>query len=226
MNWMMRAISAPCRIASPRLQSAERRLISSRSKGFSRNRALRHSPTPREFPTRASVRAPTIAPGLPIDRTGRATAFPTAARDRTGPSPSGTEGYRDNRHSRDGRPRDFRPYRNSPTQATREGGADVAASSGLPPFITASPRPTNADPIQDTPSPDAVASPEPTETPESGPPVFRAAVRRKRLSDPGAAPAVTIAIWIYRGDSGESDGPNSTPEIDDSPVRNSRLARL
>ena len=89
MNWMMRAISAPSRIASPRLQSAERRLISSRSKGFSRNRALRHSPTPREFPTRASVRAPMIAPGLPIDRTGRATAFPTAARDRTGPSPSG-----------------------------------------------------------------------------------------------------------------------------------------
>ena len=37
----------------------------------------------------ASVRAPTTAPGLPIDRTGKATAFPTAARDRTGPSPSG-----------------------------------------------------------------------------------------------------------------------------------------
>ena len=222
MNWMMRAISAPCRIASPRLQSEERRLISSRSKGFSRNRALRrmrHSPTPREFPTRASVRAQTIAPGLQIDRTGKATAFPTVPSRSDRPFAERTEGYRDNRHGRDGRPRDFRPYRDSPAQATREGGADVAASSGLPPFITASPRPTNADPTQDAPSPDAVASPAPIETPEAGPAVFEqpsgesgfpARARRRRLRSP---------YGFSRGDSGESGEPNSTPEIaDDSPV--------
>jgi hypothetical protein len=130
-----------------------------------------------------------------------------------------TEGYRDNRHGRDGRPRDFRPYRDSPAQATREGGADVAASSGLPPFITASPRPTNADPTTDAPSPDAVASPAPIGTPEAGPAVFEqppgesgfpARARRRRLRSP---------YGFSRGEPGESGGPNSTPEIaDDSPV--------
>ena len=36
------------------------------------------------------------------------------------------EGYRDNRHGRDGRPRDFRPYRDSQPQPAREGDADTA----------------------------------------------------------------------------------------------------
>ena len=150
------------------------------------------------------------------DRQGN--RFPDRGSRSDRPFPERTEGYRDNRHGRDGRPRDFRPYRDSPTQATREGGADVAASSGLPPFITASPRPTNADPIQDTPSPDAVASPAPTETPESGPGVFEqpsgesgfpTRARRRRLRSP---------YGFTRGDLGESGGPNSTPEIDDLPV--------
>jgi hypothetical protein len=105
---------------------------------------------------------------------------------------------------------------------TRE-GADVAASSSLPPFITASPRPTNADPTADTPSPDAVTSPATTEAPESGPPMFEqpssesgfpVRARRRRLRSP---------YGFSRGESGESGGPNSTPnsapEIsDDSPV--------
>jgi hypothetical protein len=92
MNWMMRAISGPCRIASPRLQSEGRRLISSHSRDFSRNRAgcrIAHNRTPREFPMRASVRVQTIAGGLQIGRTGKATAFPTVSCDPTGLSPSG-----------------------------------------------------------------------------------------------------------------------------------------
>ena len=175
--------------------------------------------TPREFPTRASVRAPTTAPGLPIGRTGKATAFPTAARDRTGPSPSGLKATGTTGTAamvvRGISARTAIP----PPKPTREGGADVAASSGLPPFITASPRPTNADPTQDAPSPDAVASPAPTETPEAGPAVFEqppgesgfpARARRRRLRSP---------YGFSRGDSGESGEPNSTPEItDDSPV--------
>src|SRR4029077_18331398 len=66
------------------------------------------------------------------------------------------EGYRDNRHGRDGRPREFRPYRDP--QPTREPGADTTAPAGLPSFITASPRPNNTDLPTGAPSPDTLAS--------------------------------------------------------------------
>ncbi len=222
MNWMMRAISAPCRIASPRLQSEERRLISSRSKGFQPQpsvRRMRHSPTPREFPTRASVRAPNDRAGFANRQDRQGNRFPDRVLRSDRPFAERTEGYRDNRHGRDGRPRDFRPYRDSPTQATREGGADVAASSGLPPFITASPRPTNADPTKTAPSPDAVASPAPIETPEAGPAVFEQPSGESGFPARAGAGGYDRHMDLRGGDSGESGGPNSTPEItDDSPV--------
>ena len=69
------------------------------------------------------------------------------------------EGYRDNRHQRDNRPRDFRPYRNS--QPPRDAGADAAAAPGLPSFIT-SPRPNNADPNAGVTVPETLASPAPS----------------------------------------------------------------
>src|SRR6202142_4469533 len=79
------------------------------------------------------------------------------------------EGYRDNRNGRDGRPRDFRPYRDP--QPPREAGPDAAAAPGLPSFITASPRSTNPDPATGDPamgalSPETVGSPPPVGTPE------------------------------------------------------------
>ena len=128
------------------------------------------------------------------------------------------EGYRDNRHGRDGRPRDFRPYRDP--QPAREPAADAAAPSGLPSFITASPRPNNADPATGVPSPDTLASPTPIATPEAGPAEFEspsegsafpARGRRRRLRSPYGF-----------GAAGPSEGeqPDATPEIaDDTPVR-------
>jgi Domain of unknown function (DUF4167) len=127
------------------------------------------------------------------------------------------EGYRDNRQGRDGRPRDFRPYRDP--QPAREAGPDAAPSPGLPSFITASPRPNTMDSASDAPAPETEASPTPVAAPEAGPgfespsegSAFPARGRRRRLRSPygfgGANP-------------GEGEQPDATPETaDDSPVR-------
>jgi hypothetical protein len=132
------------------------------------------------------------------------------------------EGYRDNRPGRDGRPRDFRPYRDP--QPPREPAPDAAAPTGLPSFITASPRPNNTDLTPSAPSPDTLASPPPVAAPiapPEAPPAafespsegsaFPARGRRRRLRSPygfgGAA-------------SGEGEQPDATPEVaDDTPVR-------
>jgi hypothetical protein len=126
------------------------------------------------------------------------------------------EGYRDNRHGRDGRPRDFRPYRDP---QPREISADAAAPSGLPSFITASPRPNNPDPAS-APPPDTTVAPTSVATPEAAPSgfepspegnAFPARGRRRRLRSPygfGAA------------NSGEGEQPDVAPETaDDTPVR-------
>ena len=69
-------------------------LSSNRNKGFNRNRMRRRTRRnlmPSGRLTRASARARTIGRLLPIDRTGRATDFRNAVRDRTGRSPTGTK---------------------------------------------------------------------------------------------------------------------------------------
>jgi Domain of unknown function (DUF4167) len=130
-----------------------------------------------------------------------------------------TEGYRDNRHGRDGRPRDFRPYRDSQSQPSREGGVDAVASPALPPFITESPRSNSAEMTTNEPSPEVgsgasngtpEAAPSVFESPAGESPTFPARARRRRLRSP---------YGFGGGNSGESGGPNSTPEIaDDSPI--------
>jgi hypothetical protein len=133
--------------------------------------------------------------------------------------PERNEGYRDNRHGRDGRPRDFRPYRDP--QPAREASVDTAAPSGLPSFITASPRANNIEPTTAAaPPPDTLASPTPVATPEAGPAgfespsegsAFPARGRRRRLRSP---------YGFGGANSGEAEQPDTTPEIaDDTPVR-------
>ena len=135
------------------------------------------------------------------------------------------ENYRDNRQGRDGRPRDFRPYRDpQPQPQPREPSADAAPPTGLPSFITASPRPNNPELAPSAPSPDTLAPPlavvAPIAPPEAPPAGFEAPSegnafpargRRRRLRSPygfgGAAP-------------GEGEQPDATPEVaDDTPVR-------
>ena len=130
------------------------------------------------------------------------------------------EGYRDNRHGRDGRPRDFRPYRDA--QPPREGDADAAAPTALPSFITASPRPNNtmepaagAPPSETENSPPAVAAPEagPSgfESPSEGNQGFQPRGRRRRLRSP---------YGFSGANAGEGEQPDAAPETaDNSPVR-------
>ena len=130
------------------------------------------------------------------------------------------DGYRDNRHGRDGRPREFRPYRDSQPQPTREADADTAPAA-LPSFITASPRPNSTEPVAGAPTPEAEASPTPMATPEAGPSglespsegnaAFQPRGRRRRLRSP---------YGFGGANSGEAEQPDATPETaDDSPVR-------
>jgi hypothetical protein len=127
------------------------------------------------------------------------------------------EGYRDNRQGRDGRPRDFRPYRDP--QPAREAGQDAAPSPGLPSFITASPRSNAMDMPPESAAPEPQASPAPVAAPEAGPSFespsegnsFPARGRRRRLRSP---------YGLGGANPGEGEQPDATPEIaDDSPVR-------
>jgi hypothetical protein len=131
-----------------------------------------------------------------------------------------TDGYRDNRHGRDGRPRDFRPYRDSQPQPIREAGVDAGAPSGLPSFITTSPRSGSADPVAGAPSPEPEVSPTPTAAPEAPPSGFEAPSegsapfqprgRRRRLRSP---------YGFGGANSGEAEQPDATPETTgDTPV--------
>ncbi|MGA8582310.1 MAG: DUF4167 domain-containing protein [Roseiarcus sp.] len=152
------------------------------------------------------------------DRQGN--RFPDRGPRQDRPFADRNEGYRDNRQGRDGRPRDFRPYRDSQSQPARDVSAEGAVQPELPSFITASPRTNAADPATGAPLPDAIASPAPVRAPESAPPEFESPSgeggafpprgRRRRLRSP---------YGFGGGSSGESGGPDPAPEItDDSPV--------
>jgi Domain of unknown function (DUF4167) len=129
------------------------------------------------------------------------------------------EGYRDSRQGRDGRQRDFRPYRDSQPQPQRDVSAEGAAQPGLPSFITTSPRATTAEPPPDAPLPDAIGSPAPVGGPDparseyetsGGEAPFAPRGRRRRLRSP---------YGFGGANSEESRGPDAAPEItDDSPV--------
>jgi hypothetical protein len=159
--------------------------------------------------------------GFPNRQDRQGNRFPERGSRPDRPFGERTEGFRDNRHGRDGRPRDFRPYRDSQSQPARDVGVDGAPQPGLPSFITASPRTNAADPVSGAPLPDAIASPAPVVAPEAAPAEFESPTgesafpprgRRRRLRSPygfGAAAS-----------PGESGGPDTNPDItDDSPVR-------
>ena len=153
--------------------------------------------------------------GFPSRQERQGGRFPDRAPRPDRPFQERNEGYRDNRQGRDGRPRDFRPYRDSQPQPVREAGVDAAAPSGLPSFITASPRPSNTDPAAGAPQPDVAPSTTPEaassgfESPSEGS-GFPARGRRRRLRSP----------YGFGGpNSSETEGPDPAPEItDDSPV--------
>jgi hypothetical protein len=134
------------------------------------------------------------------------------------PFPERNEGYRENRHGRDGRPRDFRPYRDP---APREAGADAAPPPpGLPSFITASPRPNTMDPATGAPSPETAVSPAPVAAPEPGPSGFESPAEGNGFPARGRRRRLRSPYGFGGPGSGEGEQPAPNPEIaDDTPVR-------
>jgi hypothetical protein len=159
--------------------------------------------------------------GFPPRQDRQGNRFPDRGPRPDRPFGERNEGYRDNRHGRDGRPRDFRPYRDA--QPPREGEADAAAPTALPSFITASPRPNNnMEPAAGAPPSDTENSPPAVATPEAGPSGFESPSegnqgfqprggRRRRLRSP----------YGFNGaNAGEGEQPDAAPETaDDSPAR-------
>jgi hypothetical protein len=134
------------------------------------------------------------------------------------PFPERTEGYRDNRHGRDGRPREFRPYRDSQPQPARDAGVEGAAQPGLPSFITTSPRSNATDPATGSPLPEAVTSPAPV-APEAAPPEFESSSSEGGFPTRGRRRRLRSPYGFGGANSGESGEPDATPEItDDSPM--------
>lgn len=100
------------------------------------------------------------------------------------------DGYRDNRPNRDGRPREFRPYRDA-SAPPREVGVEGAPATALPSFITGEPKP-NVSETDSLPAPEQGATPtssapetraELGETPPSDT-AFQGRGRRRRLRSP------------------------------------------
>ena len=220
-TWKTMAISARCRIVSPRLRSG-RSLISSRSKGFNRNRMWRRTP-PQPYaerpPYEGERQGQNDRAGFANRQDRQGNRFPDRGPRQDRPFADRNEGYRDNRHGRDGRPRDFRPYRDSQSQPTRDVSAEGAAQPELPSFITASPRPNAADPATGAPLPDAIASPAPVRAPEAAPPEFESPSGEGAFPPRGRRRRLRSPYGFGGGSSGESGGPDAAPEItDDSPV--------
>ncbi|MGO9422725.1 DUF4167 domain-containing protein [Roseiarcus sp.] len=130
------------------------------------------------------------------------------------------EGYRDNRPNRDGRPREFRPYREiGPQQPPREGAPPEPVGAGvLPSFITGPARPSVAEADAPQPSIPEAAPPE-IETSEAAPTFGEAPAgearfpprgRRRRLRSP----------YGFNAAQSDQDPPAETPNpmSDDSPV--------
>lgn len=119
------------------------------------------------------------------------------------------EGYRDNRQYRDGRPRDFRPYRES---GQPQGPAENPGGGGLPSFITSAPRTSDLD-VQ----PPAEAPPPSSDAPEASagftesPPAegqFPGRGRRRRLRSP----------YGFNAGQSDSDIQSPNPVSDETPV--------
>jgi hypothetical protein len=126
-----------------------------------------------------------------------------------------TDNYRDNRQNRDGRPREFRPYRDSAPPPPREGAPEGAGPAALPSFITGGARTGPAE--GDSPGPeiesvqthvDAPAAETSINDGESEESRFPGRGRRRRLRSP----------YGFKAGQGDADIQNPSPIDDETPV--------
>ena len=136
--------------------------------------------------------------------------------DRSGrlPQPNDrNENFRD-RQNRDNRPRDFRPYRETlPTSAAADA---LSPNSGLPSFITASPRPNLAESEGVSLSPSDIQPAAPPASPadtlaENSEARFQGRGRRRRLRSP-------YGFNASQGEADQQESPAQAPATDEPPI--------
>ena len=132
-----------------------------------------------------------------------------------------SDGYRDNRQNRDGRPRDFRPYREAgpQPQPVRENAPEPVGAPALPSFITGPTR--TAAPETDSPPPQGVEV-QPAvevETNETAAPGFEGPAGESRFPQRGRRRRLRSPYGFNAAQS-EQDQPSAEPNpmSDDSPV--------
>jgi hypothetical protein len=155
--------------------------------------------------------------GFPNRQDRQGNRFPDRGPRPERPFGDRAEGYRDNRPNRDVRPREFRPFRDQPQPAVREGAPETPSPAALPPFITGGPRPG----VAEAADPSGPAGESPVQTPggapapdmsfndgEAGDGRFPGRGRRRRLRSP----------YGFKAGQGEPDVQNPTPIDDETPV--------
>ena len=147
--------------------------------------------------------------GFPTRQDRQPNRFPDRGSRPDRPFGERAEGYRDNRHNRDGRPREFRPYRDPSTQPMRESGAESVEANGLPSFITTGSRSTVPEQSEDPSMP-------PAETPV----VNDGAVSREPAAEsrfPGRGRRRRLRSPYGFNDGGAGDSENSDPIVGHEP---------
>ncbi len=153
------------------------------------------------------------------DRQGN--RFPDRGPRQDRPFNDRAEGYRENRQNRDGRPRDFRPYRDAgPQQPPRDAAPEAVGAAALPSFITGPVRPTAAEPDAPTPQVTEEAQPMEVQGAETAAPAFGEQPsgdvrfpprgRRRRLRSP-------YGFNAAQSDEDLPDAPPN-PQNDETPV--------
>ena len=138
-----RPIGSPRPRNAPGTKTSRMRFRRSRTwRPMLRNLMSKGSPSKPTARVRATVAGSPIAR---IGRTGRAIAFPTAGPVRIARSANDRTAIGTTGRICDGRPRDFRPYRESAPPPPREGGSEAPGPAALPPFITGGNRPGPAE---------------------------------------------------------------------------------
>ena len=145
--------------------------------------------------------------GFPVRHDRQPNRFPDRGSRPDRPFGERSEGYRDNRHNRDGRPREFHPYRDPSTQPVREGGVESVESAGLPSFITTGSRSIASEQGEGQPMP-------PGETPVANDGSNMGMVSREATAEgrfPGRGRRRRLRSPYGFNDGGPGDSENSEP---------------
>ncbi len=168
-------------------------------------------------PFEADRQGPKDQGGYPNRQDRQGNRFPDRGPRPDRPFAERPDGYRDNRQGRDGRPRDFRPYRDGSPQPGREGTAEAVESTNLPSFITGGSRPGGAETAETQPMPVADAMTTPAGAPESDLATHEPASAEGRFPGRGRRRRLRSPYGFNGSAAADSDMESRDPAIGDEP---------